>query len=72
MATNKKRVALTTEEKLYKTMRALFILHARQIDMSNREIRDILGVDRSEVNAVAKLVNKAIKRHGKSSTEGNS
>jgi hypothetical protein len=72
MATNKKRVVLTAEEKLYKTVQALFILHARQIDMGNREMREILGCDQADIDAVAKIVNKAIKKHGKSTQKRNS
>lgn len=66
MATNKKRVVLTPEEKLYKAIQALFVLHARQIDMGNKEIREILGGDQADIDAVAKVVNKALKRYGKS------
>lgn len=65
MAKNKKRVVLATEEKLYKATQALFILQARQADMGNAEIREILGVEKAEVNAVAKLVNKALKKANK-------
>ncbi|MFH0829520.1 MAG: hypothetical protein V1907_05120 [Candidatus Kerfeldbacteria bacterium] len=62
MAKTKKRARLTTEERLYKAMQALFILHARQLDMGNKEIRKILGVDQAEVDVVAKVVNKALKK----------
>lgn len=60
-----KRVILTTEEKLLKAMHALFVLHARQIDMSNKDMREILGIDQGDVDALAKVVNKALKKHGK-------
>ncbi len=59
------RVKLSSEERLYKATQALFILQARQIDMGNEEIRKILGVDKSEINAVAKSVNKALKKQRK-------
>ena len=72
MAKTRKRTVLTTEEKLYKAIQALFILRARQLDMANKEMREILGVDQAEIDAVAKLVNKAIKKHGKGTTKGNS
>lgn len=62
MAKNKKRVVLTTEEKLYRAIQGLFILHARQIDMGNKEIREILGGDQANIDVVAKVVNKAIKK----------
>jgi hypothetical protein len=65
MPKNKKRAALTAEEKLYKATQALFILQARQLDMGNKEIREILGVDRGSVDAVAKVVNKALKKSKK-------
>ena len=61
MAT-KRRAMLTAEEKLYKAIQALFILQARQLDMGNAEIRAILGGDIAEVTAVAKMVNKALKK----------
>lgn len=66
MATTKKRVVLTAEEKLYRAIQALFVLHARQIDMSNVEMRELLGGDRADIDAAAKVVNKALKRYGKS------
>lgn len=66
MATTNKRVVLTLEEKLYRAIQALFILHARQIDMSNKEMRELLGGDQTDIDAAAKVVNKALKRHGKS------
>ena len=62
MAKTRKRVVLTSEEKLYKAIQALFILQARQLDMGNVDIRTILGVEKAEVNAVAKVVNKALKK----------
>ena len=65
MAKNKKRVVLTLEEKLCKAVQVLFVLHARQIDMSNKEIRELLGGDQAEIDEVAKVINKAIKRYGK-------
>ena len=42
MQKNRKRAALTAEDKLYKAVQALFILEARQLDMGNKEIREIL------------------------------
>jgi len=60
MAKTKKR--LSTEEKLYKAIQALFILHARQLDMGNKEIRGILGGDQADIDVVAKVVNKALKK----------
>ncbi|QQR82713.1 hypothetical protein IPJ70_01195 [Candidatus Campbellbacteria bacterium] len=63
--TKKKRMALTTEEKLYKGVQALFILHARQVGMGNKEMREILGIDQADVDAVAKIVNKTIRKYGK-------
>lgn len=63
--TNKKRTILSTDEKLLKALQALFILHARQIDMGNKEMREVLGGDQADVDAVAKVVNKALKKHGK-------
>jgi hypothetical protein len=33
--------------------------------MGNKEIREILGVDRANVDAVAKAVNKALKKFKK-------
>jgi hypothetical protein len=65
MQKNRKRAALTAEDKLYKAVQALFILEARQLDMGNKEIREILGVDRANVDAVAKAVNKALKKFKK-------
>jgi hypothetical protein len=65
MTKTKTRVSLTPDEKLYKAIQALFILQARQLDMGNEDIRKILRVDKSEVSAVAKLVNKAVKKYGK-------
>jgi hypothetical protein len=59
-----KRIILTVEEKLLKAVQALFILHARQLDMSNKDVREILMVDQADVDVVAKLVNKAIRKHG--------
>ena len=70
--TKNKRIVLTIEEKLYKAAQALFILQARKLDMSNADMRDILRVDQAEIDEVAKLVNKAIKKHGKSTQKGNS
>lgn len=64
MAKTKRRAVLTTEEKLYKAMQALFILQARQLGMSNKEMRQILGVGLAEIEIVAKLVNKAMEKHG--------
>lgn len=61
----KARTRLTAEEKLYKAIQALFVLHARQIDMSNKEMRELLGGDQADIDAVAKVINKALKRHGK-------
>jgi len=72
MAKTRKRAVLTTEEKLYKAIQALFILHARQVDMGNKGMREILGVDQAEIDAVAKQVNRAIKKHGKGAKKGNS
>jgi transcriptional regulator len=65
MQKNRKRAALTAEDELYKAVQALFILEARQLDMGNKEIREILGVDRANVDAVAKAVNKALKKFKK-------
>jgi len=65
MQKNRKRAALTAEDKLYKAVQALFILEARQLDMGNKEIREILGVDRANVDAVAKAVKKALKKFKK-------
>lgn len=62
MAKNKKRTILTTEEKTCRAIQAIFILQARQADMRSAEIREILGVDKTEVSAVAKLVNKALRK----------
>jgi hypothetical protein len=62
MAKTKKRVVLTTEEKLHKAVQALFVLHARQVDMGNKEMREILGGDQADIDAVAKVVNKALKK----------
>lgn len=62
MAKTKKRTPATAEEKLYKAVQALFVLQARQLDMGNAEMRAILGVEKAEVNAVAKLVNKALRK----------
>lgn len=56
------RTTPTTEEKLLRSIQAFFILHARQIDMSGDEIRQLLGVDKADVSAVAKVVNKALSR----------
>ena len=57
-----KRTMPALEGKLCKVVQALFIPQARQLGMGNAEIRAILGVDKTEVNAVAKLVNKALKK----------
>lgn len=61
-----KRTVLNNEEKLLKAVQALFVLHARKVDMGSEEIRHILGIDKAEVNAVAKIVNKALKKAEKS------
>lgn len=63
MAKTVKRHQLTTEEKLYKAIQALFIMQARQLDLGNDDMRRILGVEKAEVNAVAKLVNKALRKN---------
>lgn len=60
-----KRVVLTPEEKLYKAIQALFILQARKIDMPNKEMREILGVERADIDAVAKVINKALSKQKK-------
>ncbi len=62
MAKTRTRTILTAEEKLYKAVQALFILHARQVDMGNKEMREILGCDQADIDAVAKVVNKALKK----------
>lgn len=67
-----KRVLLTAEEKLLKATHALFILHARQVDMSNKDMREVLGIDQADIDAVAKIVNKALRNYGKNTTKGNS
>ena len=72
MATNKTRTNLSVEEKLYRAIQGLFVLQARQLDLGNEAIRQILGVDKAEVNSVAKLINKAIRKHGKAVTRRNS
>jgi hypothetical protein len=61
----KTKTRLTAEEKLYKVMQALFVLHARQIDMSNKEMRKLLGGAQADIDAVAKIINKALKRDEK-------
>jgi hypothetical protein len=53
-------------------MWALFVIQARQLDMWNEGIRKILGIDKSEINAIAKLVNQAIRKHGKDIKRRNS
>ena len=60
------------EEKLYKAIEALFILQARRLNLGNDAIRQILGVDKAEVNAIAKLINRAIRKHGKSTAQRDS
>jgi len=62
VAKTRTRTILTAEEKLYKAVQALFILHARQVDMGNKEMREILGCDQADIDAVAKVVNKALKK----------
>ncbi|PIR68120.1 hypothetical protein COU49_03010 [Candidatus Nomurabacteria bacterium CG10_big_fil_rev_8_21_14_0_10_35_16] len=62
MPKNRTRVILTPEAKLYKATQALFILQARQIDMSNKDMREILACDQAEIDAVAKVVNKTLKK----------
>jgi hypothetical protein len=62
MAKTKTRTTLTADEKLYKAVQALFVLHARQVDMGNKEMREILGGDQASIDAVAKVVNKALKK----------
>ena len=62
MAKTRTRTILTAEEKLYKAVQALFILHARQVDMGNKEMREILACDQADIDAVAKVVNKALKK----------
>lgn len=61
----KNRTRLTAEEKLYKAVQALFVLHARQIDMGNKDMRELLGGDQADIDAAAKVVNKALKKYGK-------
>lgn len=68
----RKRTTLTSEEKLYRAVRALFILQARQLGMGNGDMRQILGGDRTEVDAVAKVINKVLKKHGKDTAKRNS
>ena len=65
MAKSKTRTLLNTDEKLYKAIQALFVLHARQIDMSNKDMREILSCDQADIDAIAKTVNKALKNHSK-------
>lgn len=65
MAKNRTRVVLTTEEKFYKAIQALFVLHARQVGMGNEEMRKILGGEKADINAVAKVVNKTLKKNEK-------
>jgi hypothetical protein len=72
MAKNRTRANLSLEEKLYKATQALFILQARQLNVGNEAIREILGVDKTEINSIAKLINKAIRKHGKDAPQRNS
>ena len=72
MVKNKKRTTLSSEERLCKAVQALFILNARQIGMGNKDMREILGGDQADIDAVAKIVNKAMKKHGKDTAKGNS
>jgi hypothetical protein len=60
--TKRQRIVLTPEEKLYRARCGLFILHLRQQGMGNREMREILGGDQAEIDAVAKVVNKGLRR----------
>jgi len=53
---------LSTEEKLCRAAQALFVLQARWLDIPNKEIRSILKCDQAEVDSVAVLVNKALKK----------
>jgi hypothetical protein len=62
MTKNKTRATLSSDEKLYRAARGLFILMARQVDMGNKEMREILGGDQAEIDAVAKVVNKALRK----------
>ena len=61
---NPKKV-LTPDEKLYKAVQALFVLQARLLDMGNEDIRKILGVEKAEVNQIAKIINKTLKKASK-------
>ncbi len=46
-------------------MHALFILQARQIGMGKKEMREILGSGQEDIDIVAKVVNRTLKRYGK-------
>jgi len=67
MAKKKTRthIVLTNDEKMYNAIQGLFILLARQIGMSGDEIRKILGGEKANINAVTKVINKAMKRKDK-------
>lgn len=57
MAKNK-RVSLSTEEKNLKTLQALFILNATQLQISKHDIRKILGVAMNDVTAITRAMGK--------------
>lgn len=58
MAKNK-RFSLNTEEKTLKTLQALFILNATQLQISKHDIRKILGVAMNDVTAITKAMGKS-------------
>ena len=55
MAKNK-RISLSLEEKTLKTLQALFILNATQLQISKHDIRKILGVAMNDVTSITKAM----------------
>jgi len=72
MTRTKGRVMLRPEEKLYRAVCGLFILHARQLNMGNKEMREILGGDQADIDIIAKVVNKTLNKYGKKTPKRNS
>jgi hypothetical protein len=56
---------LSLEEKTYRALQGIFIAQAIQMKVANADMQKVLGCGRPEVDAVAKIINKALKKHGK-------
>lgn len=61
----KTRKVLSSEEKTLKALHGLFILHAAQLQIGGKEMRQILGIGMNEITPTLKIVLKAIKKQSK-------